>query len=297
MIQSKTGPLKGFVRLSPSSNEVINKLGPLAGLVGNWNGNQGWNLIAVPSGPNGFQLLIENVSERITFSPVGAPVPNRGGTTEQFVVALLYELTVIDKSTQGVLHVENGMWLNLADVEKQNLGSDSAGTPMEFPIARQASVPHGDVVIALGKAVKSKGTPPISDINAVPDPGKGAPLGYTDVYFHNDFPQFNAANPNAMLRQALAGQTIGNVTTLEMDTANQGGSISNIPFLDQHVKPSDFKCTYWIEDVLNPDGSIAFQQLQYSQQTNLNFIKKIEDNGEEGLIMWPHVNVNTLVKE
>lgn len=296
MIQPKTGPLKGFIRLSPSSNEVINKLGPLAGLVGNWNGNQGWNLIAVPSGPNGFQLLIQNFSEKITFSPVGAPVPNRGGVTEQFVVALMYELTIIDKSTQGVLHVENGIWLNLSDIERQNSGAESAATP-DFPLARQASIPHGDVVIALGTATTSTGTPPISPINAVPDAGSGAPLGYTDPYFHHDFPQFNASNPNAMLIEALKGQTIGNVTTLDMDTANQGGSISNIPFLDEHVKPSDFKCTFWIEDVLNPDGSVAFQQLQYSQQTDLNFLKKQENNGDGGLIMWPHVNVNTLVKE
>lgn len=292
MIQSENISLKGFVRLSPSSKEVVDKLGPLAGLVGNWNGNQGWNLIALPQGANSFLLLIQNYSEKIRFSPVGAPVPNRGGLTEQFVVALMYELTVIDISTQGVLHVENGMWLNLADVEKQNLQSTRA-----FPIARQASIPHGDVVIALGTATDSTGTPEINEINTIPDAGKNAPFGYTDPYLHTNFPNFNAANPNAMLIQALANQTIGHVTTLKMDTANEGGSISNIPFIDQHVKPSDFQCTYWIEDVLNPDGSTAFQQLQYSQQTNLNFIKKIQNNGEDGLIMWPHVNVNTLVKE
>lgn len=49
MSQSQNQSLKGFVRKSPSAQEVINKLGPLVGLVGNWNGNQGWNLIAVPS--------------------------------------------------------------------------------------------------------------------------------------------------------------------------------------------------------------------------------------------------------
>lgn len=292
MIESKNGLLKGFIRLSATSTEVVNKLGPLAGLVGNWNGNQGWNLIAIPSGLNRFQLLIQNFSEKISFTPVGAPVPNRGGVEEQFVVALMYELTVIDKSTQGVLHVENGMWLNLSDIEKQAPGAEDS-----FPIARQASIPHGDVVIALGSVVTSTGTPPISAINAIPDAGTQAPLGYTDAYLNTGFPEFNAANPNAMLLKALEGQSIGNVTTLALDTANQGGSISNIPFVEKHVQPSDFKCTFWIEDVLNSDGTIAFQQLQYSQQTNLNFIKKFQNNGQDGLIMWPHVNVNTLVKE
>lgn len=294
---SQNHSLKGFVRKSPSPHEIISKLGPLAGLVGNWNGNQGWNLIAVPNGANGFKLLIQNYSERITFSPVGAPVPNRGGTTEQFVAALMYELTVIDVHTQGVLHVENGMWLNLSDIEKQNLEADGPIPPVQYPIARQGSIPHGDVVLALGSALESSGSPQISAVNAIPDIGTGEPLGYTDTYFHNDFPQFNASNPNEMLTEALKGQNIGRVITLDVDTANKGGNISNIPFTEKHVNPSEFKCTFWIEDVLDADGSVAFQQLQYSQQTNLNFIDKMQGNMPDGLIMWPHMNVNTLVKE
>lgn len=297
MIQSNSNLLKGFIRLSPSSPEVINKLGPLSGLVGSWNGNHGWNLIAVPNGAAGFKLLIQNFSEKITFTPVGAPVPNRGGTSEQFVVALMYDLTVIDKSTQGVLHIENGMWLNLADIEKQDTEANAALPRPSFPLARQSSIPHGDVVIALGTSFSSTGTPPISPVNTIPDAGNSAPLGYTDPYLHHEFSEFNTANPNAMLTEILKNQSIGKVTTLEMDTANQGGSISNIPFLNQHVKPSDFKCTFWIEEVLNPNGTVAFEQLQYSQTTNLNFLPKIQDGKPDGLILWPHVNVNTLVKE
>lgn len=292
MIQSIPAPLKGFVRISKSTTEIVNKLGPLAGLVGSWNGNLGWNLIAVPSPTDGFQLLIQNFSEKITFTPVGAPVPNRGGKSEQFVVALMYELTVIDKSTQGVLHVENGMWLNLSDIEQQKLDLDA-----NFPICRQSSIPHGDVVIALGSAIHSTGAPPISDINTLPDAGSAAPLGYTDPYLNTGFPEFNAANPNAMLKEVLAKQQIGKVMTLDVDTTNPGSSINNIPFVEIHVKPSQFKSTFWIEEVLNPDGSVSFQQLQYSQQTNLNFLRKAEADGPGGLIMWPHVNVNTLVKE
>lgn len=292
MIHPTTPSLKGFVRISKSTSEIVQKLGPLAGLVGNWNGNSGWNLIAVPSSTGGFELLIQNFSEKIVFTPVGAPVPNRGGHSEQFIVGLMYELTVIDKSTQGVLHVENGMWLNLSDIEKQQLEMQG-----QFPVCRQSSIPHGDVVIALGSATQSSGVPPIADINTLPDAGSKAPLGYADPYLNTGFPNFNAANPNAMLKEVLASQQIGKVMTLDVDTNNPDSSINNIPFVDLHVKPSRFQSTLWIEEVLNSDGSTAFQQLQYSQQTDLNFLRKAEADGPGGLIMWPHVNVNTLVKE
>lgn len=154
--------------MSATSPEVVYKSGLLAGIVGKLDGNQSWPLTAIPLGPSRFQHLIQNYSEKISFTPVGALVPNRGGTQEQFIVALVYELTIFGKSTQGVLHVENGLLLKLSDIEKQL-------------------------------------------------------------------------------------------------------------------------------SVLNDDGGITFQQLQYSQQTNLNFIKEFQSNGGDGLIMWPHVNVNTLV--
>jgi hypothetical protein len=73
--------LKGFVRLGGSPAEVASKLGPLADLEGTWKGNSGWNMIAVPSQLNGkpeFTLLIQQYSETIIFTPITAPVPNRG---------------------------------------------------------------------------------------------------------------------------------------------------------------------------------------------------------------------------
>lgn len=50
--------------------------------------------------------------------------------------------------------------------------------------------------------------------------------------------------------------------------------------------------TFWIEDVTL--GDVNFKQLQYSQQADLDFLPKF---GIPGLIMWPHVNVNTLRKQ
>jgi hypothetical protein len=290
--------LKGFVRLGGTPEEVASKLGPLADLEGTWTGNTGWNLIAVPSMLNGnpeFTLLIQQYSETITFTPITAPVPNRGGTTQQFITGLLYELTINDlKYPNGILHIENGMWLNMSDIEAQPDGPViESNAPQPFTIARMSSIPHGDVVIALGNAVTSSAAPVFPAISAIPAP-EGLPpvFGYTDPYSLNEFSaEFHTADVNSTLAATAATQTITQVTTITVDTENTGGSISNIPFVQQHVSPSRFQSTFWIENVV--DGDLNFLQLQYSQQADLNFIKKFNLPGD---ILWPHVNVNTLRK-
>jgi hypothetical protein len=296
MTESAQTFLKGFVRLSGSAAQVADQLGPLAGLEGTWHGTDGWNMIAVPSKNHTrstYTLLVQNYSETITFKAIGAPVPNRGGEEEQFITGLTYELMVTDNTTQGVLHIENGMWLNMADVQAQPDGPVKALAPMPFTIARTASIPHGDIVMALGNATTSNGDFSIPSINALPvDMGK-TDLGYLDPYkIIKLFPQFSARNPNLMLQKAIEDQTIGNVTTIHVDTHNTGGHISNIPFIHEHVNASRFFSTFWIQDVIV--NGLNFKQLQYSQQADLDFLPKV---GLPGLIMWPHVNVNTLRKQ
>lgn len=296
---------KGFVRLSGSAEEIADQLGPLASLAGTWRGNSGWNMIAVPSNSGtikSFKLLIQNYSETITFTPIGAPVPNRGGNDMQSITGLMYSLTITDNATEGVLHLENGMWLYMADVQKQpDKGDDpfKATAPAHFyTIARQASIPHGDVVVALGDAVVSNGMPVIPPLQGHPVDFGTPPLrGYLDQYTHTAFPptQFDTQNPNAALTNAIAGQNIGNVTVITVDTHVPGGAIVNIPFVQQTVDPTRFVSTYWIEDVTLADGT-KFKQLQYSQQADLNFIPKFPPL-TEGTIMWPHINVNTLRKQ
>ncbi len=295
--------LKGSIRLGGSPEEVASKLGPLADLIGTWKGNTGWNLIAVPATKQGtggptFTVLIHQYSETITFTPITAPVPNRGGLTQQFVTGLTYELTITDNNyPNGILHIENGMWLNLSDIEKQPAGpvvESTAPTPPAFTIARMSAIPHGDVVIALGNAQNSTGVPVFPVLNGQPEgPGFPTPLGYLDPYTKNQFAQqFIASDYNRTLRTLANTQQIGNVITISVDTQNQGGNIANIPFVQEFVTPSRFFSTFWIEDVV--DKGVSFKQLQYSQQADLNFIKK--SGGLPGDIMWPHVNVNTLRK-
>ena len=286
-----------FIRLSPNPKTEIEELGPLASLTGTWVGNNGWNLVAVP-GPqppsDSFKLLIAPYTEILTFTPVGALVPNRGGNSEQFVPALFYELRIADKETGRPLHAENGMWLLLDNVTPSEI--------VEYTIARQASVPHGDSVMALGNYSKSMGAPIIKNKTAIPSTEQTGPppiLGYTDTY-DPKVEDFSASNYNGTLQSFIAEMpsnlSIVKTTTLEVSTANSGG-ITNIPFIKKHADASSFEATYWIEEVQNSETGQIYLQLQYSQQTILEFITKFGQTDPNTRIHWPHVNVNTLLKQ
>jgi hypothetical protein len=287
-----------FVRLGGPPQQLIDDLGPLASLVGKWVGSKGWNIIAVPapgSQPDtegAFQLLIRRYTETITFVPVGAPVRNRGGALDQFVGALEYELRINDLETAEVLHVENGMWLYLGDIQPDSGTGPSPIPP--FTLARSASIPHGDSALILGNFSTAEGAPTLPEISTLPpDVGPQAPLGYTDPYLSGGPPGLNVTNPDATLQADIEGQTILSTTTLVLDSANQGG-IQNVPFIVNHANATRFQCFFWIETVQVPDSDQTFQQLQYTQIIDLEFHQKF---GAPGLITWPHVNINTLRKQ
>lgn len=295
------GTSKGLVRLGRDARTTVAELGPLADLVGVWIGTQGWELIAVPEGDpggrEGFTFIARPYVEVVSFTPIGAPVPNRGGPAgEMLITGVMYDMRITDLVSNEPLHLETGMWLNLADVQ--------GGTRPDQPIVRSASIPHGDSVLALGTASESAGPPGIQLPSAVPDAGPEAPLGYADAW-QDQIPspcdpdvKFNPAHPNQVLKDALAGLNVVETTTLSVST-DGGGGILNIPFVDANANATRFSCEYWIETIeaTPPSGGSPnlVQQLQYSQQTDIEFLPQFGNPGQ--LIMWPHVNVNTLRKQ
>jgi hypothetical protein len=111
-------------------------------------------------------------------------------------------------------------------------------------------------------------------------------------------------NPNSLLQTAINGQNITQTTVLIIASdptllppaggplpahAAAGGGIADIDFLSGGVstgfnaKVLSTTATFWIETILNPDGT-QFLQLQYTQRVLLVF------NG----LVWPHVSVATL---
>ena len=272
----------GLTRLGRGATGTAAELGPLADLVGTWFGTHGWELIAVPQGSEGFHLIVRPYVEVVTFEAIGAPVPNRGGPVpDLFIAGLLYQMRITDIQTNEPLHLENGMWLNLGETQEQ-------------PIVRQASIPHGDVFLALGSSSTASGPPEIPLPSALPDTGPKPRFGYDEPY-QTPVDGFDPSKPNKVLQEAIAGQDVVQTITLSVSTQNGGGTV-NIPFVDQHANATQFTCTYWIETIKDASTGDEIQQLQYSQQTNIEFLQSF--GGPEGqLIMWPHVNVNTLRKQ
>ncbi|WP_293114377.1 heme-binding protein [Okeania sp. SIO1I7] len=287
-----------FLRLSDEIEDGVEDLGPLKDLTGTWVG-KGWNMIAVPINSRrarntvgcpgktpkkpreNFCVEIMPYIETLTFTPIGAPVPNRGFPIDTFVVGLHYQQVVSDANTFQPLHIENGMWL-LLDKEKKI-------------VSRLSSIPHGNTLLAIGDSFDVEGNFQIPEIDGLPILDKPV-LGYAAPYFTAEgVPPFNPSNPNKILQDIIDKQKLLETVILDVSTENEGG-ISNIPFIEKNADVSSFESTFWIEDVEDEAGN-EFLQLQYSQTTNLDFIKDFTSEDPDKLIVWPHIDVATMVKQ
>jgi hypothetical protein len=242
-------------------------------------------LIALPKG-NGFDLKVDNYIETLTFSALGALVPNRGDDKagDLLIPGLRYTQVIAHAETNRPLHIENGMWLLLNGQEQT--------------IARQSSIPHGNVLLALGNAQSSRSPNIPTDFISKPDAGD-QPLGYLDPYMEvNNHLQakhepFDVFNPNQTLLDIAKSQEFLNTVELKVSTAHNGG-ISNIPFIVEQANTTAFESTYWIETLQGPTPGSKVLQLQYSQKINIEFLPKFNAPGK---IMWPHITINTLIKQ
>jgi hypothetical protein len=269
-------------RFGGSPVETTSIFGPLTDLIGTWVGTKGWNLVAVPNQNGGFTLIVAPYTETLTITPLSTPTPNRGEKIIQQVPTLMYNLSIHDSQTGSLMHAENGTWLLVPDC------------PSDYSIARLASIPHGDSLLAMGSSTVTKGAPYIPEISTLPISGHATPFGYTEVYLEPEIPGFSKTNPNATLINDIQGQNILSSTNLFVSTANKGG-ITNIPFVTQNANTTKFEATFWIETVENPATGHTFLQLQYSQTTILEFLPQFGNPTQR--IQWPHVNINTMVKQ
>jgi hypothetical protein len=264
--------------------------GNLQGLVGNWQGSNGFNMIAVPDQKGEFGLLIAPYAENLIINKVPATTPNRGLIVIENIPTLQYSTTISDSIDNSLMHVECGFW-ELASLSARNAG---------FDIFRIASVPHGNAVEAMGVSSATDGPPVIdTSLSGLPT-GDLPPLsGYTDAYLGPpEFPDFSPSSPNLTLvnyldKQAQAGLKVTRTVTLQVSTQNKGG-INSIASLQTNANPVQFDATFWLETVEGESGDVCFQQLQYSQRIMIDFPIKSDLSGQT--IAWPHINVNTLIQ-
>jgi hypothetical protein len=316
--QKRISPLPMGAKILHEKEAETVDLGPLNDLKGTWEGAafMGWNVIAVPGplhtgGAGGFILEVIPYRERLKFTPVviagNRGVFNNNGQAEQQITGLMYEQIVISVCPSELcgkmgfpdgaeIHAETGLILYIKDCVLTD-GKASCGDA-EFTIARLATVPHGNSVLALGTAHTD--TPAdnnfFGEANTLPVPvtsGEQFTLAYTDPYTRvPQFPQFNQRDPNTFLQKTLdeAFAKITSMTTINMSTKHQTGGILNIPFNQTKVQTMDMSATFWIQHIQGQE----MPQLQYTQTINLNF----PGNGRKGPmpVIWPHVTVNTLKK-
>lgn len=320
-------------------------LGPLEHLLGVWIGQgTGWNMIALPfqkapAPPVGFKfrVLMNQYDEELRFTFVDDDVPNRGLTRpgnpdfDQFVVTLDYQQKIAqvvaeDRPDSGgvaggpglPIHHEPGLWLyekNRRSKDDQIKGDEV--TEVELDVARLASIPHGNSVLALGKSAVHEGMPEIPSVSGLPS-GRFEDVKTPDYDFKSDpylepykhyidnpfmgnvtvpgFPGFSPADMNEILRFANQGVNIVRTTTLTVDTDRKSGGIRNVPFSVREADPVSMKSTFWIQELAEKDEKGKPRlRLQYSQVAMLHFFHPREDEFP-GRAVWPHISIATLEK-
>ncbi|HEX8264979.1 MAG TPA: heme-binding protein [Pyrinomonadaceae bacterium] len=326
------------------------ELGPLENLLGVWIARgTGWNMIALPfqdapAPPAGFKfrVLMNQYDEELKFTFVDDDVPNRGlsrpdaSAPDQFVATLDYQQKIAqvaaeDRPTSNGLaglpglpiHHEPGLWLYEKNRRsKEDLMKDNEATQVKLNVARLASIPHGNSVLALGYSAVHRGMPAIPPISGLPS-GRfedvltadydfrdaANPDPYLEPYRHYienpfmgnvagvpGFPGFSPADMNQILRFANQGVKIVRTTTLTVDSTIKSGGIRNVPFSVREAEPVSMKSTFWIQELAERDEMGKRKlRLQYSQVVMLNFFRPREDEFPERAV-WPHISIATLEK-
>lgn len=302
-------------------------LGDLTNLPGTWQNvgdltGHGWNMIALPfkepsrqiSGQNAdFRLLLNQYNETLEFSTVDKGVPNRGAAVaalfdrDQHLAALQYiqaieQIAAVDvpatantpdtPKAAAAIHHEPGLFLHLL--------SQADGGP---DIARLATIPHGDAVLALGSGVTAAGGPDFDHVGDISPLPVGVDADVDNNPYLAPYKQFKTApfkglfdptNPLALLKAAAQGFKIKKTTTITLDTALLTGGISNIPFVVRQANATAMRAIFWIEELedLDAEGRPQFI-LQYAQRIFLQFFPI---GWGTGLIKWPHISINTMAR-
>ena len=204
------------------------------------------------------------------------------------------------------IHREPGLFLHLLN----ETGPCSNLVQPGPDLARLANIPHGDAVLAMGfggSATPVAGPPELtsSALLAAFDP---LPIGLANSsltnpyfgpykHFHDNPFQgvFDPTAPLAILNGAITHvhpqAKILETTTFTVDSTVSGG-IQNIPFVICQANATRVLATFWIQKVETGHG-IRFI-LQYAQRVLLEFFPR--GDGQPGLIQWPHISVNTMVR-
>jgi len=199
------------IRRIPDSKTVLANLGLLQNLSGTWQG-RGFNLIARPDfqGNANLYLQINQTHETLEIHPIGSAIPNRGfGQNDIELFGLTYLNKISDRFNGGALHIEPGIWITQPGTQYP-VETSPQGTQI---IARMASIPHGNSLLAQGTASTFSGPPtlktPAAEYNGSVFPSfNSTPFGAALPPLS---PTINAAGSSEKLTAAAIPPPIGPV--------------------------------------------------------------------------------------
>jgi hypothetical protein len=220
-------------------------------------------------------LEINLTSETLTFSPSLGSVPNRGEIQGDIFlngVPYLQKINDVTVPSQPVgIHFEPRLWMAVP--------ATTNPTVNEQTLVRMASIPHGTTIEAQGTSVTVAGKPNIPAQSITPfqigNPNQPVPFASQTATDPNtpripqDLSPFIAAgtitqaildNPNIILANHIANQTITSTTTIVVATTPAeplfGGGTANIAFLlgdaaatTPNADAISMKAVFWIETV------------------------------------------------
>lgn len=308
----------------------------------------------------GYRLLVNKYKEELEFKKADKGAPNRGVEpdssgvdrdsecvkpnkkgrfieTDQFVLALDYEQEITQVEAKdfpktdmaGVkgqkIHHEPGLFLRMTEPVATTIQRKPTVQNIPLNLARLATIPHGDSVLALGSCQVLTPDETSEDLTTdsgvlkyltIPDPGKfpiGLPIGttqdvtsdYLEPYREARIDDFDPTKPQEQLlkdlKSAIGVTSFGKLkkfpirrtTRIWFDSELETGGILNIPFVTRQANAASMRSTFWIHEL--DDSKNPKLVLQYSQVVLLDF-HLIRSDDKPGRIRWPHISINTLVK-
>jgi hypothetical protein len=259
-------------------------LGPLTAFTGTFQGN-GFNTIfrpdsgsptVLPKPATDDNLLELNLTqETLSFLPALGSVPNRGEVQpDAFLNGVPYQQVIqdiTDPSQPVGIHFEPGLWMCMPKTTHPNVPQRT--------VFRMASIPHGTTIEAQGTFSTISGPPVIGPRETtpfnighppakVPFPSQQAsnndtariPQDLTSFVAAGTITQAMMDDPNTLLRNRIASQTITSTTVIQVATEAVaplfGGGTDNIAFLlgdsasnNPNANAVKMDAVFWIETV------------------------------------------------
>ena len=263
--------------IAPSGLEAPG-LGPLAAFIGTFTGH-GFNTIfrpdigsptllpTPPTGPADNLLELNLTAETLSFSSSLGSVPNRGEVQPDiFLNGIPYLQTISDITDPAHpigIHFEPGLWMSIPATTDPAEGAT---------LVRMASIPHGTTICAQGTSQLISGPPTIPPVSITPPTGRfpsqtaaasntrRIPQDLSAFIKDGTITQAILDDPNTVLRNAIAGQTITSTAVISIATSPAsplfGGGTDNMAFLlgdktavQPNAQTTQMTATFWIETV------------------------------------------------